>query len=57
MSELLMLGSAIDEGEYDEARVQLLALAYRLNRLRRLLDDSEVEQARYELENLMGAGE
>jgi len=57
MSELFMLGNALDDGEYDDARVHLLALAYKLNRLRRLLDESDVEQVKYELETLIGVGE
>jgi hypothetical protein len=57
MSELYMLGNALEDGEYEDARVHLLALAYKLNRLRRLLDESDVDQVKYELETLIGVGE
>lgn len=57
MSELYMLGNALEDGEYEDARVHLLALAYKLNRLRRLLDESDVDQVKYELETLIRVGE
>lgn len=53
MSELEKLGQALSDSNIEEAREHLMSLAYKLNKMRRLLKKLELEKVRDELNSII----
>jgi hypothetical protein len=57
MSNLHLIEAAIKAGDNEQAAEHLLALAYKLNKIQRMLHKLELQKVKDELNSVLKAGE